>query len=32
MIADILNNKNLNPIVTELFVRGHKLSLGISLS
>ena len=32
MIADILNNKNLNPIVTELFVRGHTLSLRISLS
>ena len=25
MIADMLNNKNLNPIVTELFIRGRKL-------
>ena len=25
MIADIINNKKLNPIVTELFIRGRKL-------
>ena len=25
MIADILSNKNSNPIVTELFIRGRKL-------
>ena len=25
MIADMLNNKKLNPIVTELFIRGRKL-------
>ena len=27
MIADILNNKKLNPIVTELFIRGQKLNI-----
>ena len=26
MIADIINNKKLNSIVTELFLRGRKLS------
>ena len=26
MIADILSNKKLNPIVTELFIRGRKLN------
>ena len=25
VIADILSNKKLNPIVTELFIRGRKL-------
>ena len=25
MIADMINNKNLNPVVTELFIRGRKL-------
>ena len=29
MIADIIINKKLNPIVTELFVRGRKLNLSI---
>ena len=29
MIVDIVSNKNLNPIVTEFFIRGRKL--GISL-
>ena len=29
MIADILNNKNLNPIVTELFIRGRKLNISL---
>ena len=24
MIVDMLNNKKLNPIVTELFIRGRK--------
>ena len=27
MIADILNNKNLNPIVTESFIRIRKLNI-----
>ena len=27
MIADMLNNKKLNPIVTELFIRGQKLNI-----
>ena len=26
MIADMISNKNLNPIVTELFIRGIKLN------
>ena len=29
MIADMLSNKNLNPIVTELFVRGRKLNISL---
>ena len=29
MIADMINNKKLNPIVTELFVRGRKLNIFI---
>ena len=27
MIADIFNDKKLNPIVTELFIRGRKLNI-----
>ena len=27
MIADVINNKNLNPAVTELFIRGRKLNI-----
>ena len=27
MIADLINNKKLNPVVTELFVRGRKLNI-----
>ena len=27
MIADIINNKKLNSIVTELFIRGRKLNI-----
>ena len=27
MIADVLSNKELNPIVTELFIRGRKLDI-----
>ena len=30
MIADIINNKNLNPVVTDLFIRGRKLNISIS--
>ena len=30
MIADMINNK-LNPVVTELFIRGKKLSIILSL-
>ena len=29
MIADMINNKKLNPIVTELFIRGRKLNVSI---
>ena len=29
MIADMINNKRLNPIVTELFVRGRKLNISL---
>ena len=27
MITDILSNKKLNPVVTELFIRGRKLNM-----
>ena len=29
IIADMINNKKLNPIVTELFIRGRKLNISI---
>ena len=29
MIADIINDKKLNPVVTELFIRGRKLNISI---
>ena len=29
MIANMINNKKLNPIVTELFIRGMKLNISI---
>ena len=29
MIADMINNKKLNPIVTELFIRGRNLNISI---
>ena len=29
MIADMINNNKLNPIVTELFIRGKKLNISI---
>ena len=31
LIADILSNKKLNPIVTELFIRGAKLNISLAL-
>ena len=31
IIADMLSNKELNPIVTELFVRGRKLNISFLL-
>ena len=31
MIADMLSNKKLNLIVTELFIRGRKLNISIVL-
>ena len=27
MIADMINNKKLNPVITELFIRGRKLNI-----
>ena len=32
MIDDILSNKKLNPIVTELFIRDRKLSISLVLN
>ena len=29
MIADMINNKKLNPIITELFIRGRKRNISI---
>ena len=29
MIADMINNKKLNPVVSELFIRGRKLKISI---
>ena len=29
MIADMINNKKLNPMVTELFIRSRKLNISI---
>ena len=29
MVADIVNNEKLNPVVTELFIRGRKLKISI---
>ena len=31
IIADMLSNKKLNPVVTELFVRGRKLNIFLVL-
>ena len=32
MIADMINNKKVNPIVTKLFIRGRKLNISIVFS
>ena len=29
LIADMINNKKLSPVVTELFIRGRKLNISI---
>ena len=29
MVADMISNKKLNPVVTELFIRGRKLNISI---
>ena len=29
MIADMINNKKLNPVIAELFIRGRKLNISI---
>ena len=29
IMADMINNKKLNPVVTELFIRGRKLNISI---
>ena len=29
MIADMINDKKLNPVVTELFIRGRKIGLSL---
>ena len=29
MIADVINNKKLNSVVTELFIRGRKLNISL---
>ena len=31
MIADMVSNKKLNPMVTELFIRGRKLNISLVL-
>ena len=30
MIADMINNKKLNSVVTELFIRGRKLNISLA--
>ena len=32
MIADMLSNKSLNPIVTELFIKGRKLNISLGFT
>ena len=31
MVANMINNKKLNPVVSELFIRGRKLNISIVL-
>ena len=31
MIADMINNKKLNSVVTELFIRGRKLNISLAI-
>ena len=31
MVANMINNKKLNPAVSELFIRGRKLNISIVL-
>ena len=30
IIADMINNKKLNPVVTELFIKGRKRNISIA--
>ena len=30
MMADMISNKKLNPIITELFIRGRKLNISLA--
>ena len=30
IIADMINNKKINPVSTELFIRGRKLNISIA--
>ena len=30
MIADMLSNEKINPIITELFIRGRKLNISLA--
>ena len=32
MIADMINNRKLNPVVTEFFIRGRKLNISIAFT
>ena len=29
MIADMINNKKLNPVATEVFIRGRKINISL---
>ena len=32
IIADMVSNKKVNPVVTELFIRGRKVNISLDLS